>query len=73
MLKRQKAPLFTELAEWLEKYYLMAEILDDALAVLETGKGRDALAAKMKGYNDCATVLTAFCFREYVERVLDFS
>ena len=69
-LKRQKAPLFTELSEWLEKYSLMAEILDDALAVLQTGRGRDALAAKMKRYNDCATVLTAFCFREYVERVL---
>ena len=49
----------------------MAEILDDALAVLETGKGKYALAAKMKRYNDCATVLTAFCFREYVERVLE--
>ena len=70
-LKRQNGPLFTELAEWLEKYYLMAEILDDALAVLETGKGKYALAAKMKRYNDCATVLTAFCFREYVERVLE--
>lgn len=69
-LKRQKAPLFTELSEWLDKYYLMAEILDDALAVLKTGQGRDVLAAKMKRYNDCATVLTAFCFREYVERVL---
>ena len=69
-LKQQKAPLFTELSEWLDKYYLMAEILDDALAVLKTGQGKDALAAKMKRYNDCATVLTAFCFREYVERVL---
>lgn len=70
VLKQQKAPLFTELSEWLEKYYLMADILDDSLAVLKTGKGKYALAAKMKRYNDCATVLTAFCFREYVERVI---
>lgn len=71
VLKQQKAPLFTELSEWLEKYYLMADILDDALAVLRTGQGRDALAAKMRRYNDTATVLTAFCFREYIERVLE--
>ena len=70
VLKQQKAPLFAELAEWLEKYYLMAEILDDALSVLRTGEGKASLAAKMKRYNDSATVLTAFCFREYVERVL---
>ena len=71
ILKQQKAPLFAELSEWLEKYYLMADILDAALAVLKTGQGREALAAMMKAYNDNATVLTAFCFREYVERVLD--
>ena len=73
ILKQQKAPLFTELSEWLEKYYRMADILDDALAVLKTGQGKYALAAEMKRYNDTATVLTAFCFREYVERVLGFS
>ena len=70
LLRQQQGPLFAELAEWLEKYYLMADILDAALRCLQTGQGRDALAAAMKQYNDSATVLTAFCFREYVERVL---
>ena len=70
-LQKQSGPLFTELAEWLQKYYLMADILDDALQVLRTGQGRESLAAMMARYNDSATVLTAFCFREYVESVLD--
>ena len=73
LLRRQQGPLFTELSEWLEKYYRMADILDTALAVLRTGQGKEALAAAMKRYNDSATVLTAFCFREYVERVLAFA
>ena len=73
LLKQQKAPLFTELSEWLEKYYLMADILEAVISLLTTGQGRDALAAAMKRYNDNATVLTAFCFREYVERVLEMT
>lgn len=70
LLRARTGPLFTELSEWLAKYDLMAEILDAALDLLQTGQGKEALAAKMKRYNDCATVLTAFCFREYVETVL---
>ena len=70
-LRGQSGPLFTELAEWLEKYYLMADILDAALQVLQTGQGQENLAAMIARYNGCATVLTAFCFREYVESVLD--
>ena len=73
LLRTRTGPLFTELAEWLAKYDRMAEILDAALALLQTGQGKEALAAKMKRYNDCATVLTAFCFREYVETVLRLS
>lgn len=70
LLKRQRGPLFTELTEWLDKYYLMADILDAALRTLQTGQGREALAAMLRRYNDCATVLTSFTFRAYVEQVL---
>ena len=70
VLKKQDAPLYKELSEWLEKYYLMADILDEALAVLKGEGEREKLTAQMKKYNDCATVLTSFCFREYIESVL---
>lgn len=70
VLKKQDAPLYKELSEWLEKYYLMADILDEALAVLKGEGDREKLTAQMKKYNDCATVLTSFCFREYIESVL---
>lgn len=70
ILKKQTAPLFAELEEWLGKYYMMADILCLALDVLKGSGDRQKLKDMMKIYNDKATVLTAFCFREYIESVI---
>lgn len=70
-LKNADLPLLRELSEWLNKYALMSEILNDACEVLNGGGDKAALSAEMKRYNDCATVLTAFCFREFIEAVLE--
>lgn len=71
LLTAQTSELFTELREWLGKYALMSEILGIALDVLEGRGGKKLLEEKMNAYNDRATVLTAFCFREYIESILE--
>ena len=69
LLKKQTSPLFFELEEWLNKYYLMSDILCLALEVRQGGGDKNKLAEMMKIYNNNAAVLTAFCFREYIENI----
>ncbi len=69
-LRMRKAPVYQELSRWLKKFYLMSEILDLSLEVLEGADKKRELEHLMEQYNESATVLTSFCFREYVESVL---
>lgn len=69
-LKERHAPVYTELSRWLKKFYLMSEILDISLDVLKGEDKKAELSEKMSEYNESATVLTSFCFREYIEGVL---
>lgn len=62
--------IFTELSRWIKKFSLMSEILSIALEVLKGADKKKLLAEKMEEYNESATVLTSFCFREYIESVL---
>ena len=48
----------------------MSDILISALEVLKGKKKEEELSLLMEEYNESATVLTEFCFREYVESVL---
>lgn len=69
-LKKRTSPVYTELSRWLKKFYLMSDILISALEVLKGKKKEEELALLMEEYNESATVLTSFCFREYIESVL---
>ncbi len=67
--------VYKELGEWISKFSLMCDILSDALVILkneaaDVSEAKKSLAQKMNAYNDRATVLTAFCFREFIETVL---
>ncbi|MBO5397103.1 MAG: beta-N-acetylglucosaminidase domain-containing protein [Clostridia bacterium] len=63
-------PLYKELSRWIKKFGLMCEIMKLSLKYLEGAKVREELIEKMSDYNESATVLTSFCFREYIESVL---
>ncbi len=74
-LAKRNGVLYKELGEWISKFSLMCEILSDALVILKNEAGnissaKNSLAEKMNAYNNSATVLTAFCFREFIETVL---
>lgn len=69
-MKNRTSPIYSELERWLKKFYLMSEILDISLLVLNKEDKKTELKEKMSLYNESATVLTAFCFREYIESVL---
>lgn len=75
-LAKRAGVLYKELGEWISKFSLMCDILTDALVLLKNEadditRAKAALAEKMNAYNNCATVLTAFCFREYIETLLE--
>lgn len=69
-LRTRTKPLYTELSRWIKKFCLMSDILELALEVLNGADKENELSALMESYNESATVLTAFCFREYIESVL---
>lgn len=69
-MKKRTSPIYSELSRWLNKFYLMSEILDISLLVLKGEDKKTELCEKMSLYNESATVLTSFCFREYIESVL---
>lgn len=74
-LAKSSKEVYKELCEWIEKFSLMCDILTDALALLKNEvpdipAAKKELQRKMNAYNNCATVLTAFCFREYTETLL---
>lgn len=69
-LSQRNAPIYNELSRWIKKFVLMSEILCLSVRVLEGEDKKAELADMMNEYNESATVLTEFCFREYVESVL---
>lgn len=71
VLKSRTSPLYTELSRWIKKFCLMGDILNLALACLKGKDKKEELAALTEQYNESATVLTSFCFREFVESVLN--
>ena len=68
--KEKNEPIYKELSRWIKKFLLMSEILEIALSVVKGEGDKELLREKMSEYNESATVLTAFCFREYIESVL---
>lgn len=64
--------IFGELKEWTDKFLLCSNITDIAAdIVLNRADRKRELKEKIAAYNNCATVLTSFCFREFVEAVLE--
>ncbi len=70
VFKNAQGKIYTELSRWIKKFNLMSDILDLSLEYLEGADKREELEALMSDYNESATVLTGFCFREYIESVL---
>ncbi len=70
LMKNSEKPLYKELARWIKKFGLMCEIMELSLKYLEGADVREELEERMSCYNESATVLTSFCFREYIESVL---
>ena len=64
------AKIYRELSRWIKKFILMSDILDLSLEYLKGADKKEELEALMSDYNESATVLTGFCFREYIESVL---
>ena len=64
------APIYKELSRWIRKFILMKDILVLSLKVLKGEEEKRSLEKLMDEYNESATVLTSFCFREYIESVL---
>lgn len=62
--------IYTELSRWIKKFCLMSDIMELSLKVLSGKAEKDELSSMMEAYNESATVLTGFCFREYIESVL---
>lgn len=69
-LSLRENAVYKELSRWIKKFSLMSDILSLALSVLKGEDKKSQLEEKMEQYNESATVLTAFCFREYIESVL---
>lgn len=69
-LSKRNAPVYKELSRWIKKFCLMSDILVLSLDVLKGKDKKTELQELMEQYNESATVLTAFCFREYIESVL---
>ncbi len=70
-LKKRTAPVYKELSRWIKKFCLMSDILELSLKVLKGEAAKTELEELMAQYNESATVLTSFCFREYIESVLE--
>ena len=68
--KNSEKPLYRELSRWIKKFGLMCEIMELSLRYLNVADVREELQERMSCYNESATVLTGFCFREYIEGVL---
>ena len=71
LMKNSEKPLYTELSRWIKKFGLMCEIMELSLQYLAGADVKKELEEKMSDYNESATVLTGFCFREYIESVLN--
>ncbi len=72
VLERGNTTLHSELARWIKKFILMSKILSLSVEVLCGNGDKAELERMMWDYNESATVLTAFCFREYIEGVLGY-
>lgn len=70
-LEMREGLIYKELSRWIKKFVLMSDILSLSLDVLKGEDKKALLENKMEQYNESATVLTSFCFREYIESVLN--
>ncbi len=70
VFRSNTSELYTELSRWIKKFYLMSDILNVSLECLNGADKKEEMRLMMEEYNESATVLTAFCFREYIESVL---
>ena len=70
IFRSEESLIFTELSRWIRKFCLMSDIMNLSVDVLLGNGSKDKLSALMEEYNESATVLTGFCFREYIESVL---
>lgn len=69
-IEKRNDPIYKELSRWIKKFRLMTEIMSLSLKVLSGDGTKQELKTLMEQYNESATVLTSFCFREYIESVL---
>ena len=70
VLKSEESLIFSELSRWIKKFCLMSDIMNLSVDVLLGNGSKEKLSSMMEEYNESATVLTGFCFREYIESVL---
>lgn len=68
--------IYKELKEWIDKYILMSDILENCLMLLSGNtenreEAKKLIAEKMRIYNNNATILTEFSFRAFVEWALE--
>ncbi len=69
LLQTGKEKIYTELRRWSDKFALCTEILELGMKYLLEGEDADAEKFKEKSYqyNFDPTILTGFCFREFME------
>lgn len=75
-ISKRSDGIYKELREWIDKYILMSDILENCLLLLSGNvEDKDAskkyISEKMRIYNNNATILTEFSFRAFVEWVLE--
>lgn len=72
-LNSAKGKIFDELSRWIKKYNLCCEIFEATIIFYENKTKQNHLTMKemMTAYNESATILTEFCFREFVEYTID--
>ena len=68
--------IYKELKEWIDKYILMSDILENCLMLVsgtveDKEQSKKYISEKMRIYNNNATILTEFSFRAFVEWALE--
>ncbi|MDR1464364.1 MAG: beta-N-acetylglucosaminidase domain-containing protein [Oscillospiraceae bacterium] len=72
-LTESSEPMILELKKWITKFNVCCDIIDLALELLrgDTQKSWIQLAEAMQFYNDIATILTEFGFREFMDKLYE--
>ncbi|MDR1631119.1 MAG: beta-N-acetylglucosaminidase domain-containing protein [Oscillospiraceae bacterium] len=73
LLGTAEAPIFKELRRWSDKFALCTTLLELGMEYLLEGEDEvhEKILRLSSQYNNDATVLTGFCFREFLEFVTD--